>query len=198
MHVPDKVMDGSNPNTISNFSQSWQRATHFRGLDFRNEADIQPPENTDPEKCSSRLELEYPKIPTSIQLSPSLNYGTTAQGNYHSIPAFAHLSSLMARQEQNRPEKITGSTVLMTIFNCTNMLIGVGTLSLALGLLQCGWIVGLIMLTIPALVTIYTARLLVRCLDAEHICLSDRIACWALIVIGLICALAGTLSLILK
>jgi solute carrier family 32 (vesicular inhibitory amino acid transporter) len=40
--------------------------------------------------------------------------------------------------------------------------------------------------------------LYLRICSEEHIRLSDRIACWALIVIGLICALAGTLSLILE
>ncbi|EXJ92398.1 hypothetical protein A1O3_00948 [Capronia epimyces CBS 606.96] len=55
----------------------------------------------------------------------------------------------------------------MTIFNCTNILVGVGILALPLGLQQCGWVVGLFLLTLPALVTAYTAKLLVRCLNTD-------------------------------
>jgi solute carrier family 32 (vesicular inhibitory amino acid transporter) len=59
------------------------------------------------------------------------------------------------------------STVPMTIFNSTNVLIGVGILALPLGLKYAGWIIGLLSLSLAALVTSYTAKLLAKCLDTN-------------------------------
>ena len=59
------------------------------------------------------------------------------------------------------------STLPQTIFNCTNTLIGIGLLSLPLGLKYAGWIIGIAFLTASAVVTAYTARLLAKCMDAD-------------------------------
>jgi solute carrier family 32 (vesicular inhibitory amino acid transporter) len=65
-------------------------------------------------------------------------------------------------------ERICGeSTVPMTIFNSTNVLIGVGILALPLGIKHSGWVIGLILLTLAAIMTSYTARLLAKCLDTN-------------------------------
>jgi solute carrier family 32 (vesicular inhibitory amino acid transporter) len=59
------------------------------------------------------------------------------------------------------------STLPQTIFNSTNVLIGVGLLSLPLGIRYAGWLCGLLMLSACAAVTSYTARLLARCMDLD-------------------------------
>ena len=59
------------------------------------------------------------------------------------------------------------STVPMTIFNYTNVLIGVGILALPLGMRYSGWVIGLCFLTLAALSTSYTAKLLAKCLDTN-------------------------------
>ncbi|KIW16873.1 hypothetical protein PV08_04063 [Exophiala spinifera] len=59
------------------------------------------------------------------------------------------------------------STVPMTIFNSINVLIGVGILALPLGIRYAGWVLGLIFLTLAALSTCYTAKLLAKCLDTN-------------------------------
>jgi len=59
------------------------------------------------------------------------------------------------------------STLPQTIFNSTNVLIGVGLLSLPLGIKYAGWICGMIFLLLSALVTAYTARLLAKCMDVS-------------------------------
>lgn len=59
------------------------------------------------------------------------------------------------------------STVPMTVFNSTNVLIGVGILALPLGIKYAGWVLGLTFLTLSALGTSYTAKLLARCLDTN-------------------------------
>lgn len=65
-------------------------------------------------------------------------------------------------------ERVVGeSTVPMTIFNSINVLMGVGILALPLALRYSGWVIGSIMLTLAALVTQYTAKLLAKCLDTN-------------------------------
>ena len=59
------------------------------------------------------------------------------------------------------------STLLHTVFNSTNVLLGVGLLSLPLAVKSAGWIIGIGLLTFSAVVTAYTARLLARCLDYD-------------------------------
>ena len=77
------------------------------------------------------------------------------------------------RETEIRPdgeviERICGeSTVPMTVFNSTNVLIGVGILALPLAIRYAGWILGLFFLTLAALVTSYTAKLLAKCLDTN-------------------------------
>ncbi|KAI1355762.1 transmembrane amino acid transporter protein-domain-containing protein [Xylaria sp. FL0043] len=59
------------------------------------------------------------------------------------------------------------STLPQTVVNSTNVLIGVGLLSLPLGLKYAGWLVGVIALVLCAAVTSWTARLLARCMDLD-------------------------------
>ncbi|KAI2626512.1 transmembrane amino acid transporter protein-domain-containing protein [Hypoxylon sp. NC1633] len=59
------------------------------------------------------------------------------------------------------------STLPQTVVNSTNVLIGVGLLSLPMGLKYAGWICGLIALFLCAAVTSWTARLLAKCMDLD-------------------------------
>ena len=59
------------------------------------------------------------------------------------------------------------STLPQTIFNSVNVLIGVGLLSLPLGIRHAGWLIGIGFLLLSAAVTAYTARILARCLDVD-------------------------------
>ncbi|CZT05415.1 related to amino acid transport protein [Rhynchosporium graminicola] len=59
------------------------------------------------------------------------------------------------------------STLPQTIFNSTNVLIGVGLLSLPMGIKYAGWVVGMTFLLFSAIVTAYTARLLSKCMDVD-------------------------------
>ncbi|KAL1995323.1 hypothetical protein VTN49DRAFT_1510 [Thermomyces lanuginosus] len=60
------------------------------------------------------------------------------------------------------------STVPQTVFNSVNVLIGVGLLSLPLGLRYSGWLVGLLFLIYSAVSTAYTAKVLAKCLDVDR------------------------------
>jgi vesicular inhibitory amino acid transporter len=59
------------------------------------------------------------------------------------------------------------STLPQSVFNSINALIGVGLLSLPLAFKMSGWILGLLILSVTAAVTAYTAKLLARCMDVD-------------------------------
>ena len=59
------------------------------------------------------------------------------------------------------------STLPQTVLNSVNVLIGIGLLSLPLGMKYAGWLVGLVFLLFAALTTRYTAGLLAKCLDVD-------------------------------
>ncbi|KAI1502308.1 transmembrane amino acid transporter protein-domain-containing protein [Biscogniauxia marginata] len=60
------------------------------------------------------------------------------------------------------------STLPQTIVNSTNVLIGVGLLSLPMGLKYAGWVCGIVTMVLGALVTSWTARILARCMDLDN------------------------------
>jgi solute carrier family 32 (vesicular inhibitory amino acid transporter) len=59
------------------------------------------------------------------------------------------------------------STLPQTVFNATNVLIGVGLLSLPLAIKYSGMICGMAFLFFASIVTAYTANLLAKCLDLD-------------------------------
>lgn len=59
------------------------------------------------------------------------------------------------------------STLPQTVFNSVNVLIGVGLLSLPLGMRYSGWLIGMVYLLFCAGVTSYTAGVLAKCLDVD-------------------------------
>ncbi len=61
------------------------------------------------------------------------------------------------------------STLPQTIFNSINVLIGVGLLSLPMGIKYAGWLCGMVVLFLAAAVTAYTARLLAKCMDLDPV-----------------------------
>ena len=72
------------------------------------------------------------------------------------------------RDDGTEAEIIVGqSTLPQTIFNSSNVLIGVGMLSLPLGIKYAGWVIGLGSLIVSAFVTKYTASLLAKCVDVD-------------------------------
>ena len=78
------------------------------------------------------------------------------------------LTKKIKREDGTEAEVIVGqSTLSQTIFNSSNVLIGVGMLSLPLGIRYAGWVIGLGSLIASAFVTRYTAGLLAKCLDVD-------------------------------
>ncbi|KAK7746130.1 hypothetical protein SLS62_009509 [Diatrype stigma] len=123
---------------------------------------------------------------------------TVRSGDDISRPSMAHAAELWRQQQESgvnvpdgeRPPilvkeveqegrivlAVSGqSTLPQTVMNATNVLIGVGLLSLPMGLKYAGWVCGMVILGLCALVTSWTARILAKCmnLDPTMITFSD-------------------------
>ncbi|KAJ4517880.1 hypothetical protein HRR83_004135 [Exophiala dermatitidis] len=184
-----------NPNSITEFSQALQRASRFlEPVDCPDQPLLCSTVNSVAGSLNEQTSIqsdEAASCSTYKEVSNWPNYGAIGCGaklsdhrrfsglSHHGRPTFSlgknAAETYVRLIEENllspRDEVtqfISGrSTVPMSIFNCTNTLIGVGILALPLGLQQCGWVVGLVLLTLPAVVTAYTAKLLVKCLDRD-------------------------------
>ncbi len=76
------------------------------------------------------------------------------------------LVQVIEQKDGKRVQVVVGqSTLPQTVFNSVNVLIGVGLLSLPLGLKYSGWLLGMIFLFLAAITTRYTAGILAKCLD---------------------------------
>lgn len=71
-------------------------------------------------------------------------------------------------EDGNKKLVVAGqSTLPQTVFNSINVLIGIGLLALPLGIRYAGWICGMSFLTLAAVVTAYTARIIAKCMDSD-------------------------------
>ena len=78
------------------------------------------------------------------------------------------LVQVIEQKDGKRIQIVIGqSTLPQTVFNSVNVLIGVGLLSLPLGLNYSGWLIGMIFLVLAAITTRYTAAVLAKCLDVN-------------------------------
>ena len=78
------------------------------------------------------------------------------------------LVKVVEQKDGHRVQYVVGqSTLPQTVFNSVNVLIGVGLLSLPLGLKYSGWLIGMLFLFFAAITTRYTAGILAKCLDKD-------------------------------
>ena len=78
------------------------------------------------------------------------------------------LVQVVEQKDGTRVQLVIGqSTLPQTVFNSVNVLIGVGLLSLPLGLNYSGWLVGMMFLLLAAITMRYTAAVLAKCLDVN-------------------------------
>ena len=78
------------------------------------------------------------------------------------------LVQVIEQKDGQRVQIVVGqSTLPQTVFNSVNVLIGVGLLSLPLGLQYSGWLIGMTFLLLAAVTTRYTAAVLAKCLDVN-------------------------------
>ncbi|KAI8096705.1 transmembrane amino acid transporter protein-domain-containing protein [Halteromyces radiatus] len=80
-------------------------------------------------------------------------------GAYQDTP-----SSTLKTDGNDMTKKKSG--FIQSIFNTINLLAGVGILAIPLGFMYAGWVISLILFVFSTVMTIYTANILGRCLDA--------------------------------
>ncbi|KAK9449422.1 transmembrane amino acid transporter protein-domain-containing protein [Limtongia smithiae] len=120
--------------------------------------------------------------PTGRLLSPDV-LGTVSTG----VPVNTRRLSVAGSIESKKTDRLIGggqrvlvdqfkgrvlvvpgrSTAPQTVFNSVNILIGIGLLSLPLAISYAGWIFGCFFMFAAAGITLYTAKVLARCLDTD-------------------------------
>jgi vesicular inhibitory amino acid transporter len=128
-----------------------------------------------------------PHLVAELAGSYGTSYGTLRSGRREST--MTHAGQIWRQQQEIVPESdgereplivkeveqdgkfvlaVAGqSTLPQTVFNATNVLIGVGLLSLPLAIKYSGVICGMAFLFFASIVTAYTANLLAKCLDLD-------------------------------
>jgi solute carrier family 32 (vesicular inhibitory amino acid transporter) len=128
-----------------------------------------------------------PYLVAELAGSYGTSYGTLRSGRRE--PSMVHAGQIWRQQQEilHQPDEereplivkeveqdgkfvlaVAGqSTLPQTVFNATNVLIGVGLLSLPLAIKYSGMICGMAFLFFASMVTAYTANLLAKCLDLD-------------------------------
>lgn len=158
------LVSPQNPNSISNFATSYSRSANFLNADFDLNHRI-PNEAVDAESLLSNDDSNL------YGSTPVFNENTTQQLiNSH---VDASNNSVLDDDTNDDVRSIVfansgNSTAPQTIFNGINTLIGIGILSLPLGLGYSGWVFGSIILFLCAVSSQLTAKLLAKCLLKNH------------------------------
>ncbi|KAK9454733.1 transmembrane amino acid transporter protein-domain-containing protein [Dipodascopsis uninucleata] len=135
------LMHAGGVNSLDRFASSYKRAQAFKAVEAPLLANsISAPVLVDAEESLPLIDVEdHISIDHSMPKSVAVVTVTTA-GN---------------------------STAPQTMLNSVNVLIGIGLLALPLALSYAGWVFGCVFLVIAACVTLYTAKVLARCLDLD-------------------------------
>ncbi|ROT38824.1 vacuolar amino acid transporter 1 [Sodiomyces alkalinus F11] len=156
----DSDMYGANAYS-SSFSGSVRRASLFAAA---------PPLASPPVVGSYSSYRTYGTI-SDVDRSSMTHAGDLWRQQQAGVPVDGdHLPILVKEVEQDGKIVLAvegQSTLPQTIFNSINVLIGVGLLSLPLGIKYAGWIFGMVTLFLCAAVTAYTAKLLAKCMDLD-------------------------------
>ncbi|KAI7905656.1 transmembrane amino acid transporter protein-domain-containing protein [Cokeromyces recurvatus] len=104
-----------------------------------------------------RMSLLYP----SLQKRKSCASAITVADSYLSS---SHINTITSNNSSGSSSK---SSFLQSIFNSINILIGIGILALPLGFKNAGWVLSIFIFLFCFGLTNYTAKLLVKCLDAD-------------------------------
>ncbi|KAG0648348.1 Vacuolar amino acid transporter 1 [Hyphodiscus hymeniophilus] len=113
----------------------------------------------------------YGTLRSSINESSMEHAGQLWRHQQTSVKAEGEREPIHVRQIEQDGKVVLAiagqSTLPQTVFNSTNVLIGVGLLSLPMGIKYAGWLCGMVFLALSAIVTAYTAKLLAKCMDVD-------------------------------
>lgn len=146
---------------VEGFARSYQRVAQFEAVDTR--ARRSSAAATDISQGQQAGESIHERIRRSShgQTEPAYNDEESGFG------ANVTESTALLAAVHGSIEKETKSSAAQTIFNITNLLIGIGLLSLPLGIRAAGWFLGTLLLIVGAGVTSYTSVLLARSLETR-------------------------------
>lgn len=149
------VLNAGGRNSITNFASSYSRSANFLNADFDYQ---QRPSKLSYGSANEESALIDEEIPFSYN-------GVSDVNNRASFPGEAVLDEDIRSVRDEVLSKSGSSTAPQTIFNGINTLIGIGILSLPLGLCYAGWIPGSITLLVCAASSQLTAKILAKCLQ---------------------------------
>ena len=222
MEVDEMEKDSSEvvESSMQSLAQSWSRAAGFPVgplMPFDQQALGNPQRSRRTSHAYSCMtETEKPSIPEdpkSDSLTWSLyveNAGrVSVRADTFSRPSYDAAERLYSAIDETTsllkgPLPSTGelhptrSTFAQTVFNIINLILGVGFLGMPLAFKHAGLLPGLLMFTASALVTLWTARMIERCLNHDSTLKTyGDLACaacapWARIVVTLLVAIELT------
>lgn len=146
-----EVLTAGGRNSISQFASSYSRSANFITADFDyNSHPTRPIIAGSPGETNALIDEDSPSTYTGLDQD--------VIGNEES-------SSDVRSIREEVLFKTGNSTAPQTIFNGINTLIGIGILTLPLGLSYAGWVFGAIILMSCAIASQCTARILAKCLQ---------------------------------
>ncbi|GME68712.1 unnamed protein product [[Candida] boidinii] len=169
------IFDIGGANSINNFASSLQRSANFGKLTATNTDTISTNENAvcnspllSPVSSGSHMN-EYETLYQPQRRLNEVPLPLNSSDSETHIPTESTPLIFDANKNIDLPfDVLVGkSTAQQTTFNSVNVLIGLGVLSLPLGLHLGGWVLGTFCLTASALSTRYTAVLLGRVLRKQ-------------------------------
>lgn len=144
-----EVLTAGGRNSISHFASSYSRSANFITADFDYNSHPTRPTMASPGEASALIDEDSPSTYTGLDQDAIVNEDSSDVRSIREEVLF----------------KTGNSTAPQTIFNGINTLIGIGILTLPLGLSYAGWVSGAVILTSCAIASQCTARILAKCLQ---------------------------------
>ncbi|KAK9331539.1 transmembrane amino acid transporter protein-domain-containing protein [Lipomyces starkeyi] len=141
----------------------YQAPDYYNYDDDATETSTVLPSLTDSDGATARSAL--PQSASAHIPLPPPRHNTRAKD---ADPLIGGGQRVVVDQSKGRVLVVPGrSTAPQTVFNSVNILIGIGLLSLPLAFSYAGWLIGTLFIIVAAAITLYTAKVLTRCLDTD-------------------------------
>ena len=160
-------------SSIQSYARSFTRSVAWPVLPIE---ELEERRISSPRRVRLAEKLSIPDSSTKVDV-----YHVHVNGDYsphtplsddedQSSPTATETTSLLAEKLSSslRRARKNHSTFAQTVFNTTNLILGVAILGIPLAFKRAGLICGLLILTVSAVTTLWTARLIGRCLKHDR------------------------------
>lgn len=160
-----EVLNAGGRNSINNFASSYSRSANFINADFDY-----PQRPLKPTYGTASPQITDEESALIDEDSTGVFHGAVGENTYENN-GVSEADENHDGDDDNRSirdsvlSKSGNSTAPQTIFNGINTLIGIGILTLPMGLCYAGWIFGMAILLFCAISSQFTAKVLARCLQ---------------------------------